>query len=93
MVASRDQEWSGDYLCSARGIPADTVRETETYKPWTNPDDVVLSPFAGIGSEVYTAVKMGRRGVGIELKESYYKQACANVRAAEKEAGQVGLFA
>lgn len=59
---------------------------------WTNPNDVVLSPFAGIGSEIYVAVKMGRRGIGIELKGSYYKQAVANVRAAEKEAGQVGLF-
>lgn len=60
---------------------------------WTNPNDVVLSPFAGIGSEIYTAVKMGRRGVGIELKGSYYKQACANIRAAEQESGQDGLFA
>lgn len=60
---------------------------------WTNPDDVVLSPFAGIGSEVYMAVKMGRRGVGVELKRSYYDQACLNVRRAEQEAGQVGLFA
>lgn len=60
---------------------------------WTNPDDVVLSPFAGIGSEVYMAVKMGRRGIGVELKKSYYDQACLNVRRAEQEAGQVGLFA
>lgn len=59
---------------------------------WTNPGDVVLSPFAGIGSEIYTAVKMGRRGIGIELKESYWKQACANIRAAEKEAGQQMMF-
>jgi DNA modification methylase/superfamily II DNA or RNA helicase len=42
---------------------------------WTNPDDVVFTPFLGIGSEVYQALKMGRRGIGIELKESYYKQA------------------
>lgn len=60
---------------------------------WTNPNDIVLSPFAGIGSEIYTAVKMGRRGIGIELKKSYYDQAVLNVRSAEKEAGQVGLFA
>lgn len=58
---------------------------------WSNPGDVVLSPFAGIGSEIYSAVKMGRRGIGIELKESYYKQACANIRAAEKEATQSRL--
>jgi len=53
---------------------------------WTNPKDVVLSPFAGIGSEGYEAVKLGRRFVGVELKESYYQQACANLRRAESEA-------
>jgi hypothetical protein len=57
---------------------------------WTNPNDVVLSPFAGIGSEGYQAVKMGRRFVGIELKESYYRQACANLKAAESS--QEDLF-
>ena len=46
---------------------------------WTNPDDIVLDPFAGIGSVPYKAVEMGRRGLGIELKESYYKQAVANL--------------
>jgi len=59
---------------------------------WTNPNDVVLSPFAGIGSECYVAVKMGRRAIGIELKGSYYKQACLNVAMAAKEAGQDTLF-
>ena len=58
---------------------------------WTNPGDVVLSPFAGIGSEGYQAVKMGRRFVGIELKESYYRQARLNLMAAEN-AGQPTLF-
>ena len=52
---------------------------------WSNPDDVVLSPFAGIGSEGYQAVKMGRKFIGVELKESYYKQACMNLKAAEHE--------
>lgn len=52
---------------------------------WTNPNDIVLSPFAGIGSEVYTAIRMGRRGLGIELKESYYKQAVLNCANAEQE--------
>ena len=47
---------------------------------WTNPDDIVFSPFAGIGSEIYQALKMGRRGLGIELKESYYNQAVLNCR-------------
>lgn len=48
---------------------------------WTNPDDVVLTPFMGIGSEVVTALENGRRAVGIELKDSYYKQAEKNARA------------
>lgn len=51
---------------------------------WTNPNDVVLSPFAGIGSEGYESVKMGRRFVGIELKNSYYEQACKNLEVAQK---------
>lgn len=57
---------------------------------WTNPGDIVLSPFAGIGSEGYVAVQMGRRFVGIELKESYYRQAVANIRNAN---AQLDLFA
>lgn len=52
---------------------------------WTNPNDIVLSPFAGIGSEVYMAVRMDRRGVGVELKDSYYKQAVLNCQNAEFE--------
>lgn len=48
---------------------------------WSNPGDVVLSPFAGIGSEGYVAVKMGRKFVGVELKESYYRQAVANLES------------
>ena len=48
---------------------------------WTNPNDVVLTPFMGIGSEVVTALENGRRAVGVELKDSYYKQAEKNARA------------
>lgn len=50
---------------------------------WTNENDIVFSPFAGIGSEIYQALKMGRRGLGIELKESYYNQAVANCNGVE----------
>lgn len=46
---------------------------------WSNPGDVVLTPFAGIGSEVYAAVEMGRFGVGFELKASYFRQAVRNL--------------
>ena len=49
---------------------------------WTNPGDVVLSPFAGIGSEGHVAIEQGRRFVGAELKASYYQQAARNLRAA-----------
>ena len=48
---------------------------------WTNPNDIVLTPFLGIGSEAYQALKIGRRAVGIELKESYYRQAVANCKS------------
>ena len=58
---------------------------------WTNPGEVVLSPFAGIGSEGHVALEMGRRFVGAELKESYYRQAVRNLRAAENGA-QGSLF-
>jgi hypothetical protein len=43
---------------------------------WSNPGDIVLSPFMGIGSEGYQSLKLGRKFVGVELKESYFKQAC-----------------
>ena len=50
---------------------------------WTNPGDIVLSPFMGIGSEGYVALQMGRKFVGVELKDSYYGQATRNLAAAE----------
>jgi hypothetical protein len=52
---------------------------------WSKEGDAVLSPFMGIGSEGYVAVGMGRKFVGVELKESYYKQAVENLRAVESE--------
>jgi len=54
---------------------------------WSNPGEVVLTPFMGVGSEVFGAVINRRRGVGIELKESYYKQAVINAQAAVHERG------
>jgi DNA modification methylase len=53
---------------------------------WSNPGEVVFSPFAGIGSEVYTAIKQKRVGRGIELKGEYFLQAVDNCRRAESEA-------
>lgn len=52
---------------------------------WSNPDEVVLTPFMGVGSEVYGALRNGRRAIGIELKPSYYEQAKRNVAAALRE--------
>ncbi|MDO5566215.1 MAG: DNA methyltransferase [Planctomycetia bacterium] len=49
---------------------------------WSNPGETVFSPFMGIGSEGYESVKLGRKFVGVELKESYYKQAVANLKKA-----------
>lgn len=49
---------------------------------WTAPDDLILSPFGGIGSEGVVALEMGRRFTGFELKDSYFRQACANLQAA-----------
>ena len=46
---------------------------------WSNPGETVLTPFMGVGSEVYSAVRAGRRGIGIELKNSYYRQALSNL--------------
>lgn len=60
-------------------------------KLWSNPGDTIFSPFAGIGSEGYTALKMGRKFVGAELKKSYWQQACKNLEQAKRE--QQGLFA
>jgi DNA modification methylase len=58
---------------------------------WTNRGDVVLSPFAGIGSEGFVALQMQRRFVGVELKRSYYEQAARNLQNALRECGD--LFA
>ena len=55
------------------------------------PNDVVFSPFLGIGSEGYVATKMGRKFIGTELKPSYFKLACENVESANKNQ-QAELF-
>ena len=56
---------------------------------WSNPDDIVLSPFAGIGSEGYVALQHGRKFIGVELKESYYNASVTNL---QKAASQTALF-
>lgn len=59
---------------------------------WSNPDDVVFSPFMGIGSEGYVAIKARRRFLGIELKESYFNSAVKNLTRAEWEASDAGML-
>lgn len=59
---------------------------------WTNKGELVLTPFAGIGSELYSAVKLGRRAVGIELKPEYFNLACKTLKAQEALAAQPTLF-
>ena len=54
---------------------------------WSNPGDIVLDPFDGIGSTGYQAIKMGRRHIGIELKKSYYELAVENCKSAERDIG------
>ena len=51
---------------------------------YSNPNEVVFTPFMGVGSEVYSPVSLGRKAIGIELKDSYYKQAILNIKEAQK---------
>ncbi len=59
---------------------------------WSNEGEVVFTPFLGIGSEIYMAVKNNRRGIGCELKDSYYETAINNIKKAEFEVCQPTLF-
>lgn len=59
---------------------------------WSNPGERVLTPFAGVGSEVYEAVRSGRFGIGVELKRSYYRQMLKNLRALETDSHEPELL-
>jgi len=59
---------------------------------WSNPGDAVFSPFAGIGSELYVALEMGRRAIGAELKESYFRQAVRHLHETESAVDAGDLF-
>lgn len=59
---------------------------------WSNEGDTILTPFAGIGSEVFQAIKMGRKAVGFELKDSYFNIAVKNAQAAEQKQNSPSLF-
>lgn len=57
---------------------------------YSAPGELVIAPFAGIGSEGVGALRHGRRFVGVELKESYWRQACRNLTAAEGQLSLIG---
>lgn len=59
---------------------------------WSNPGDTVLTPFMGIGSEVYEAIKIGRKGIGFELKDSYFAEAVKNIKHIEQQKKVRTLF-
>ncbi len=62
---------------------------------WSNPGEKVLTPFMGVGSEVYAAVRAGRKGIGVELKPSYYRQAVENLATVEldtEDSEQIEMF-
>jgi DNA modification methylase len=82
--AARDSE-DERHICP---LQLDVIRRCVNL--WSAPGDIVLSPFAGIGSEVYVAAQLGRKGLGIELKPSYFDQAVKNMLGLEVES--VGLF-
>lgn len=74
-------------------LQLDVIERAVTLR--SNPGETVFTPFMGVGSEVYAAVTLGRRGVGVELKPSYYRQAVLNVREAVRakpEPDQAALF-
>nr|DAN03789.1 MAG TPA: Helicase of the snf2 rad54 family [Caudoviricetes sp.] len=71
-------------------LQLDTIHRAITL--WSNAGDTILTPFLGIGSEVYEAVLMTRFGIGFELKESYFNEAIKNVKAAEAEVNLPSLF-
>ena len=55
---------------------------------WSNPGEIVLSPFMGVGSEIYGAVELGRKAIGIELKKTYYEQAQKNILASKQKGNE-----
>ena len=59
---------------------------------WSNPGEIVLTPFMGVGSEVYGAVMNGRKGIGVELKNAYYRQAIINLQNAQQQGDEGVLF-
>ena len=83
VLNSRKEQGDEKHICP---LQLGVIRRALTL--WSRPGDVVFSPFSGIGSEGHEAVRMGRKFIGSELKESYWKQAAENLRRAEGELSQ-----
>ena len=71
-------------------LQLDTIKRAITL--WSNKGDTVFTPFLGIGSEIYQSILLDRKGIGFELKESYFNEAIKNVKRAEQDNNQVTLF-
>ena len=85
--AARLHEDDTKHICPLQLDPVERA-----IKLWSNPGEKVLTPFMGIGTEVYQAIKFGRFGIGIELKPEYYYQALKNIDRAVLESTQVSLL-
>ena len=85
-VAARDEKDERHIV----PLQLDTIRNC--IELYSNEGDIVLDPFGGIASTVYQAIKMNRKGIAIELKDSYYEQAVKNCKQAEFEMNQVSIF-
>lgn len=72
-------------------LQLDTINRAVTL--WSNEGDTILTPFLGIGSEIYQSILLGRKGIGFEIKDSYFNEAVKNCKIAEIEKGQKTLFA
>jgi DNA modification methylase len=86
-VAVARDEQDEKHICP---LQLDVIERAITL--WSNPGDLVYSPFTGIGSEGHVALQMGRKFIGTELKESYCRWAQRNLRAAEQSALAPMLF-
>lgn len=71
-------------------LQLDTIHRAITL--WSNKGDIVLTPFLGIGSEVYEAVRLERYGIGFELKDSYFNEAIKNIKSMEIQKSQMDIF-
>lgn len=81
-----DDEESERHICP---LQLDVIERC--LKLYTNEGDTVFTPFMGIGSEVFQSVKMGRKGIGVELKQEYFKQAVSNMKALDNEKNQLTI--